>query len=697
MRAVTIATPLDVDFHVTHVSGSEGLGRPFSYMVDVYTSSEPQDVKWSDLLGQGVSVAFHLDEEDETIRYIHGHVASIRGGGRGHNHAGYQLLLRPFIWLLSQASNCRIFQQVTVPDVIKKVFKDHGFTDFNTEGLSSSYRTCEYLTQYRESDLHFVTRLMEQEGIYFYFRHEEKRHELVLADGIGAHELIAGAEEVPYRAPGQQGHGLAVHTWSYARNLVTGTVTLRDFDFERPYTDIKTDHSIQHDYAFGDLELYDYPGGYQEEGDGKHYARVMMEAIHAQEHLVSGQGDVALFQAGGLFKLIDYGDHEEQNQEYLITRTQIQLTGTEGSHRFTVSFNALPSSVPYRLPRLSQKHIVAGPQTATVVGNPGQEICTDNYGRVKLQFHWDREGKSDENSSCYVRVSQQWAGSGFGSLHTPRIGQEVLVSFLEGDPDRPIVTGRVYNEKNLPPFLPDSHTQSGIRSRSTKDGLKDNCNEIRFEDKKGEEHLYVQAERDLQTVVKRDETRQVGKDQRITVTDNQTTTVGKDQTIKVTDNQTTTIGKDQSITITGNQTIHADKDITIDSGTQITLKVGETTITITSDTITLATAGGSRMQIDPKILAEANGGANLELGATALMASKSSRVFLDTNAELSSSSKTTVEAGTEAAVTGKTSTLSATGGGSVITNATGISNEGTTILLDAKGNLIATSPLMNFN
>ncbi|MBI5017318.1 MAG: type VI secretion system tip protein VgrG [Deltaproteobacteria bacterium] len=572
----------------------ESLGRLFEFELDLLSRDE--SLSFDDVLGQEMAVSVELP--GGARRPFHGVVSQFAQTGRVGSYAAYRAVLRPWLWFLTRAADCRIFQEKTVPDIIKEVFRTHGFTDFD-QTLNGSYRTWDYCVQYRETDFDFVSRLMEHEGIYYFFKHEAAKHTLVLADSYSSHSTIPGYETVPYYPPSENAVRETDHVfeWNVARELQPGAVALTDFDFEKPRAGLATKSSVQRKHAQAAFEVYDYPGDYLTTAHGDAYARARVEELQAQFELATGRGTARGVTAGGLFRLTDY-PRQDQNREYLIVSASHQVTseeyetggGSGAGPSYACTFSAIQSRQAYRSPRVTPKPVVQGPQTAIVVGKAGEEIWTDKYGRVKVQFHWDREGKNDEKSSCWVRVAQVWAGKNWGAMHIPRIGQEVIVDFLEGDPDRPIVTGRVYNADEMPPYeLPANQTQSGIKSRSTKQGGTENFNEIRFEDKKGEELLTIHAEKNQDISVENDETHSVGHDRKKTVGNDETTdvkanrteSVGKNESITIGENRTESVGKDETITIDGNRTESVAKDETITiSGNRTEDVTKDETITI---------------------------------------------------------------------------------------------------------------------
>jgi type VI secretion system secreted protein VgrG len=384
-----------------------------------------------------------------------------------------------------------------------------------------------------------------------------------------------------------------ISSWHKEQELRPGKYALTDYNFETPSTslavNVDTTISVNGNSKY---EIYDYPGEYLKKAQGNDLVKLRMEEEEAMHTVLTGTSTCRAFLSGYRFDLEGHSSNA-MNATYLLTEVQHAAsvgdgydtsTAAGGEAHYTNSFTCMPYDVPYRPQRLTPKPIVQGPQTATVVGKAGEEIWTDKFGRVKVQFHWDREGRRDENSSCWIRVSHPWAGKGWGAIAIPRIGQEVIVDFLEGDPDQPIITGRVYNAEQMPPYqLPANQTQSGVKSRSSKEGTPDNFNEIRFEDKKGEEQLFIHAEKNQDIEVENDETHWVGRDRRKTIDQDETTevkrdrteTVGRNETITIGDNRTEKVGKDESITIGDNRTENVGKNESITIGDNRTEKVGK--------------------------------------------------------------------------------------------------------------------------
>ena len=594
-RFIGVTTPLGGDeLLFRRMRAVESLGRLFEIRLDLLSASE--EIILDDVVGQDMTV--RMEVQDGSDRYFHGFCSELRQTGRLGRYATYEAVLRPWLWFLTRTADCRIFQEMTVPDIIKDVFREHGFSDFE-ESLSDTYRTWEYCVQYRETDFNFVSRLMEQEGIYYFFKHEDGKHTLVLADSYSAHSPIPAYEKVPYYPPTanvsrESDH---IYDWTLGKSVKTGMYVLDSFDFKKPKAELMATESISRDNARADFEIFDYPGEYLEKSDGDQYVKSRLEELQAEYERVDGESDTRGFFCGGLFELDNF-PRGDQNREYLLVSVthQAQITAFEsgtgdGAAEYYCSFEAMDSKEPFRTPRTTRKPFVQGPQTAVVVGPSGEEIHTDEYGRVKVQFHWDRYGKSNENSSCWVRVSQVWAGKQWGAMHIPRMGHEVIVDFLEGDPDQPIITGRVYNADNMPPYgLPDNKTQSGIKSRSTKEGTPDNFNEIRFEDKKGSEDMYIHAEKNQTIMVENDKsetvgnnnTESIGNDEKIDVGNNRDKSVGVDQSETIGSNKqidvgathTETIGSDKSMTIGSNHTESISANMTLNVGSNRTVNIG---------------------------------------------------------------------------------------------------------------------------
>lgn len=574
-RLMEIVTPLGEDvllFHGMHAR--EEVSRLSEFHLDLL--SEKQDIKVDDILGKNVTVKLALP--DDATRFFNGYVTRFSQRGKMGRYHRYVAEVRPWLWFLTRTADCRIFQEMTVPDILKKVFADHGMNDFKME-LTGSYRKWVYCVQYRETDFNFVSRLMEEEGIYYYVRHTDGHNTLVLTDSTSSHTPSPGYEELRLIEPGPFVRAGVEHisSWEFTREIQPGVYVHDDYDLKRPSVDLETKKTHPRGYSPSDYEIYDYPGHYAQKGDGETYASVRIEELASQFETSQASTNARGVCVGTTFKLTD-SPRDDQNREYLILSVSQELqyagyeslpSGNESS--YSCHFVAMPTEQQFRPRRVTPKPFVQGPQTAVVVGPSGDEIYVDDLGRVKVQFHWDRYGKKDENSSCWTRVSHPWAGKGWGAISTPRIGQEVIVDFLEGDPDQPIITGRVYNAEQVPPYaLPANKTQSGMKSRSSKDGSPANFNEIRFEDLKGSEQLFIHAEKNQDIEVENDETHWVGHDR--------TKTIDHDETVHVKHDRTETVDNNETITVHGNRTETVDKDetITVHKNRTETVDINET-------------------------------------------------------------------------------------------------------------------------
>jgi type VI secretion system secreted protein VgrG len=534
----------------------EHLGRPFQVQADLL--SETHDIDFKKIVGSNATI--RLEQRDGNTRYFNGYVSRFLHTGGTARSAHYRMTLSPWLWFLTRTSNCRMFQDMKAPDILMKVFKEKGFNDYDL-ALKGTYNTRGYTVQYRETDFNFVQRIMEEEGIYYYWEHQNGKHVMVLADGYASHEPAAGFETVPYY-PKPPSHEVRaedyVWEWVVEQEVQPGIYALNDFDPLAIKTPLYKQNQVPREHAVPDFEMYDYPGGYDSTVDGEAIAKIRIEEWQAQHEIVRGRGDVHGLAVGYTFTLADF-PRESQNKEHLVLSAvhtmesdeyNSTLEGEAAVPTYGVSFTALLATTQYRPRRITQKPVVHGPQTALVTGPSGEEIHTDKYGRVKVQFHWDRESKADDTSSCWIRVAQLWAGKKWGAIFLPRVGHEVIVDFLEGDPDRPIIVGSVYNNVAMPPYdLPAKKTVSTIKTDSSKGS--GGFNEIKFEDEKGKEHLFIHAEKDEHVRVKNDALAFVGKDRHAIVKGNEKLKVEGDQHQFVKGSQREKVGGDRDTIIVG--------------------------------------------------------------------------------------------------------------------------------------------------
>lgn len=580
-RLIAIETPLGKDaLLLTGFHGTEGLSTPFSFELDLL--SENHSIPFKDIIGKNVAVSVVLANGEK--RYFHGLISRF-SQGRGGGEAGgdprfshYSATMVPWLWLLTKTADSRIFQNKSVPDIVEKVFQEKGFLDFKNK-LQGSYDTWDYCVQYRETDFNFVSRLLEEEGIYYFFEHENNKHTLILSDTPEEHKPCPKQETARYQiSAGGWLEEDTISSLEIMQEITAGKYTLKDFNFETPTTDLKIEAPSQKALGPGEKEIYDYPGGYGKRNRGDTLANVRMQEVESGITTITGSGECRAFTSGYKFDLKDYYRKDMNNKAYVLTslsHSARQGYATEDAiseFSYANNFTCIPLEIPYRPPRRTPKPVVEGVQTAIVVGPSGEEIYTDEHGRVKVQFHWDREGKKDDKSSCWIRVSQLWAGSGWGAMYIPRIGQEVIIDFLEGDPDCPIIIGRVYHGANKPPYdLPGEKTKSTIKSDSSKGG--GGSNEFRFEDKKGEEEIFIHAQKDENIVVENNQTIAVGNDRVKEVVASQSEKIGKNKSITVGGDHIESIkGKmSQTVSLTKTETILVAKALSIGASYQVSV------------------------------------------------------------------------------------------------------------------------------
>ncbi len=581
-RRIAISTSLGDDVLLLRgFHGSEAISKLYAFELDL--RSEDHSVDFDAIVGQKAAI-YVLDAAGEE-RYWHGYISRFSQGSAENNLATYRAQLVPWLWFLTRTTDCRIFQNQNVPAIIQKVFKDLSFTDFEVK-LQGSFAPRDYCVQYRETDFNFVSRLMEEEGIYYFFRHEKGKHTLILANDPSAHEPAPGQPSARYASRDAAQYSDVVTEWLYVQEFRPGKWTQTDYNFQTPSANLSVTVNGANPY-----EIYDFPGEHQVVADGNRISKIRLQEQQVPAAVSQGMSVCRHFSAGFKFTLEDHF-RDDQNQAYLLTTVNHSATqgggyaaGNEadGDSSYTNSFECIPFKTPFRAQRVTPQPFVQGCQTAIVVGPAGEEIYTDQHGRVKVQFHWDREGKKNENSSCWVRVSHPWAGKGWGSISIPRIGQEVIVDFLEGNPDLPIIVGRVYNAEQTPPFgMPAGAMISGVISNSTKGGGGNN--EISLNDTKGNELINIHGQYDMQTKIDHDQrlhvinnrTKNVDVDETSTIGNNRTEKVGVNETITIGSNRTEKVGSNEIITIGANRTENVGANETITIGSARTENVGAT-------------------------------------------------------------------------------------------------------------------------
>ncbi|MFY9514062.1 MAG: type VI secretion system tip protein TssI/VgrG [Rubrivivax sp.] len=582
-----LVTSPDVGLKFKSMSTQEEISRLFEFQV--LAIAEDPAIAPDDLLGK--TAAISIESAEDSKRWFHGVITAFGIDGVEGRFFRYRLTLRPWAWLMTRSSDIRIFQEMTAPDIIKQVFGE--YTSTFVDELSGSYATRTYCVQYRETDFNFVSRLMEEEGIFYYFRHAEDKHDLVLADASSTHVATAGFAEILYLEDDKSlAEAQAINTWHMRHEIQTGKYTVSDYNFETPSTSLKsTTAAGTRSHGENGHEVYDYPGLYPVKGDGDARAQIRLDEHSARFGRFTGEGNTPGLATGALFTLTNH-PRDDQNADYVLLSTQIDMqqagyeSGGNQDTLFLCRFAAKAAADPFRPPRITRKPTVGGPQTALVVGGADAgDIETDEFGRIKVQFHWDRLGEKNAESSCWLRVAAPFAGNGWGMIALPRIGQEVVVSFLEGDPDQPLVTGSVYNaEQKVPYELPANATVSTVKSRS-KLGAAAEFNELRFEDKAGSEYMLLHAQKDRLEFVENtlkshigigdgegDEHRTVKKDRKEKIEGELHQHVLKDVKLKYDKTFNMKVTEHMSFETADGWSLKTTKDVAIESGATVSIK-----------------------------------------------------------------------------------------------------------------------------
>jgi len=615
----------------------EALGRLPEYRLELLRPQRQRPLQAGDLLGKSAGVALQVDGHG--VRHLHGVVTEFERGGAVQRHDLYRVVLRPWLWQLTLGADSRVFQDKTVVQILESVFTAYPHGGDIEKRLTAHYTPRPYTVQYRESDFNFIARLMEDEGLHYYFRHEAGRHVLVLCDNAAAHPPIAGKTlDCWARGSGQSQREDTVLEWSRAYRLQAGRFTHGDFAAEAPGASLQAsaDRGPGPAGAAGRTaaEVYRYPGGQDDhamganlaakQAAGQDRARREVDRIESRACVATGLTRFRGLSAGLGFGLREHEDADD----YLVTssvtevRDHTDLSGAEAGDarpcEYGCRFEAVPRGVAFVPERTAHRPLARGPETALVVGPAGEEIHTDRYGRVRLQFHWDRLGRKDEKSSCWVRVIHPAASRQFGHISLPRVGDEVVVDFLDGNPDRPLVTGRVYNGDNLPPYpLPAQATVSGMRSRSSKGGGRANANELRFDDRQGAEYVWLQAERDFHQLARNDAFVTVGRDQRAEVGGNADQRIAGDLTAD--------IGRHVLLKVGGDTHAGLGADLILSIGGALGLNVGQGVAVAAQAGVALTTGGGLDIDV----------GAAARLSAAATLHIKALGVVIDGGTQIS--------------------------------------------------------------
>ncbi|MGH9468096.1 MAG: type VI secretion system Vgr family protein [Terriglobales bacterium] len=562
-RPLQLTSPLGENtFVVQSFAGEERLSGLFRYTLELV--SEDANLDFSSIVGQAVTLKIGLPSGGQ--QFVNGVVGRFVAVAHTARYTTYEAELHPWLWLLGMCAGCQIFQNLSAPDIVKKVFGDLGFTAYK-DALTATYAARDYCVQYNETALAFVSRLLEEEGIFYFFAHDDSSHTLVLADDSSAYGTCPNLPTATLRPEaGSLQLEDAVLDCRLEQQVVVGRYQLDDYNFQIPATDLLA--------AAGKGDAgktwYSYPGRYAAQADGESRAGLRLGAHEAAASRIQGSSTCRAFHAGCQFALAGHY-RSDANTQYVLT--ELSLGGDQ--NRYHNQFEAIAVTQPFRPPLATPRPVVAGCQTAAVVGRSGDEIFTDEYGRVKVKFHWDQSSATDETSSCWIRVAQSWAGKQWGASFLPRVGQEVVVSFEEGDPDRPLITGSVYNAQQVTPYtLPDNQTRSTVKSHSSPQ--QDGNNEIRFEDKAGSEELFMQAQKDMNVTVLNDQAITVAQNRTVTVQQkNETLVVDKgDRLIQVnTGKETHSVKGTRELTVTGNETRTNSADFTQTVSGNYSLKI----------------------------------------------------------------------------------------------------------------------------
>lgn len=692
-RSLRMTGPLDKkNMMLLRAEVREGISQITE--IDVEFLSNEIDLKFDDIIGEAIGI--EMDTEGENVRHFWGHCVDVVFEGIYQGLGHYVASLRSWPWFLTQTADCRIFQDKTALEIAKDIFNEHGFSNVQDKTTTTPQARV-YCVQYRETDYDFIYRLFAEEGINFFMEYESGKDTLVLTDDPLRHENIAERATLDFffKEDGYRRREDHVFDWRDRETLRTATVTLNDYDFTKPSSDLVSSRTTRKSYAKNNAyEVYDYPGRFSDTGRGEALARVRAEAFSSECHRSRGVANVRTMACGHRFTMTNH-PRSGSNREYLVVEAihqmqietdfdfgelgetvlgeRVTLDPDQNPDPYRVTFRAQPHDAALRPPYPVRRPLIAGLQTAKVVGPKGKEIHTDEYGRVKVQFHWDREGGNNELSSCWIRKAEPWSGKNWGMVWVPRIGQEVVVQFEEGDPDRPLIVGMLFNEETKHPYsLPANMTMMGWTTRSTMKGSADTHHELVFEDKKDAEYVRFQSERDYMQYIKNnaeieigldyqdpgdltqtiqnhktetlkqgdhtftvetgsetyhietdravtvnnDHTETVANDQTVSIGNNRTVDVGNDHTETIANNQTVDIGSNHSETIGGNQTVDVGSALSITAKSKITLKCGGSKIEITPSKISISS---TMVEVKASANAKVQGGAMLDLKGSAMI------------------------------------------------------------------------------
>ena len=599
-RLMAIGTPLAEDaVLLSAFSGDEGISRLFRFDLELLSVSDSID--FNAIVGQNVTVRLTLASGND--RYFNGFISRFSQGGRDRDLISYYAEMVPWLWFLTRKSDCRIFQKMKVPDIVKQIFDEMNFKDYKLQ-LYGDFLEREYCVQYRETDFNFISRLLEEEGIFYFFEHQDGIHTLILANDPIEHRPCPDQPQGRYEGAsgGAAQEDDIILEWRAQQEMRPGVYAQADYNFEQPSQVLQASITGK-----GSYEIYDYhPGEYRKVPEGDGLVRTRLQELESPTLVARGSSDCRAFTSGYCFDLTEHY-RSDMNQAWVLTALRHTASqpgdfrsGTgfsQADFHYRNCFECIPHSTPFRPARITPHPVVQGSQTAVVVGPAGEEVFVDQYGRVKVQFHWDRKGKKDENSSCWIRVAQNWAGKQWGAIFTPRVGQEVVVDFLEGDPDQPIITGRVYNAEQVTPYkLPDEKTKSTIKSNSSKGG--GGYNELRFEDAKGKEQVFIHAERNQDIRIKNDLYETVGAASHRKVGEDHLEEIGGDLHLAVKGDQNEKVDGTVSLNAGVGYQAKVGTNYALDAGTEVHVKAGMNLV-IESGTMLTLKVGGNFININP--------------------------------------------------------------------------------------------------
>ncbi|MPY23664.1 type VI secretion system Vgr family protein [Shewanella sp. YLB-07] len=589
----------DDSFNVLAFDFIEGLSSPFE--VKLTLLSRLDNLSPVSIVDQNGLLSWYQD--GELKRQVHGIVSQFSKANTGHHHTQYHITLVPALSRLTLRQNSRIFQQKSVLEIIATVLTEMGIKDyaFSCEARFES-EVREYCVQYRENDFNFISRLAAEVGLFYYFQHSEKAHTLVFSDNTDKQSKLD--TPFPYNATsGGATDAPFIGSFSYRHQIRPASVTLKDNSFKKPqYSFLQTSTGKSLEYQRPDYEHFDYPGRYKDDETGIPITRVRQEYLRRDAQLATGRSNIMQSISGCKFDLMGHND-TALNCDWLFVTVQhrgeqgaaAEEANTQSVTTYNNEFTVIPGNAPWQATPKS-KPLVTGPQSATVVGPKDEEIFCDEFGRVKVQFPWDRYGFSDDKSSCWVRVSQGWCGGQYGMVAIPRIGHEVIISFLEGDPDQPIITGRTFHSINQVPYpLPANKTRTVLKTQTHKG---EGSNELRFEDEADRQEIYLHAQKDMNTLVENDLSQHIKHDSHLDIENERFTRIKNNDHLTVSADSLTLVKQDACVNVEGKQNSKVGKKSILEVGTEVHLKAGTKIVIEAGAELTLK-AGGSFLKIDP--------------------------------------------------------------------------------------------------